>query len=574
MGDIRTFRERAALSRWSAVLAIGALVLAACGGDNDDADDADGTPPTSAPVATTAPMATPTAAATTAPMATSTAGTSTGSSLVDGDDEQPVSGGDATYLFQGEHGGTFDPMKLVAASATIAPGNIGYLLYGMLVALNPSTTEVEPMMLDSITSSADGSEWTLHVRPDLVFSDGTPFDAEAIKVNWERHADPANASGGRAVAATMTSIEVVDPLTLKVTLSAPNPHFPRALSRSPVGYIAAPSAIEAGTLGEKPVGAGPFVLGEWVRDDHMTFVRNPNYWDAPRPYLDSLTIRPITDASQRINSLISGQGEVAFAYARDAGRAVDEGMDVETIRMNGGWIVMFNFDSPLGSDIRLRRALRLAIDNVKIGEAIDGGADDDDATTFFAPSSPLYDASLTAPAPDLDEAQQLIDEIANELGGPVEISILSGVPQQLIADAVQAQLSELDNLEVTVDVQASGAFIESVMVQKNFTVAIWNIFNLDPEPGTFEFFTSGSPRNLTNGYSNLELDAALQAGRATTDVEDRKAAYATMQEIINEELPVLLLKRSDHYILSNPDSIHGLTFVEDGITRWEQVWMG
>jgi peptide/nickel transport system substrate-binding protein len=570
--------RRRVITKWLVMIAATSLVAVACGGDDDATTDGDGPATSDEAVTASGPATTDGQDDGGEPPSTSATGSDAAApATTSGEQEpgegEPVAGGEATYLFQSELGTNFDPTKLISVSASIATGNVGYLLYGMLVATDPSTLEVEPHMLESLEGSADGTVWTLRLRPGLTFSDGTPFDAEAIKLNWARHADPANASGARGVVAGMQAIEVIDPVTLEVTLSEPNQQFPRTLAQYSITFIAAPSAIEAGTVAEHPIGAGPFLLEEWARDDHMTFVKNPTYWDAPRPYLDTLTIRPIIDPTQRINSMLSGQGDVAFAYAGQIQPAVDEGLDVHPISMNGGTAVLFNFGTPLGSDVRFRRAVRLAVDNAQVAEVVDRGAGADDATTFFTADSPFYDAEFATPAPDLAAAQALIDEMVAENGGPIEFAISTGPPQQPIADLLQAQLSQLDGVNVTVEVLAVGPYIEAVVVQKNFTVAMWNTFNLDPEPRSHDFFLTGSPRNYTNGYSNPAVDEALKAGRTATDPEDRKAAYETLQRLLLEDVPVLTVKRSDHYIVSNPETIHGLSFVEDGIARWEHVWV-
>ena len=158
-------------------------------------------------------------------------------------------------------------------------------------------------------TTTDGKVWTLKLRAGVKFSDGTSYDAAAVKFNWERHADPANASMYASTAQALTS-EVVDPLTLKVTLSAVNGQFPRILSIQ-LNYIGSPTAIRAAgsqaAYNTKPVGAGPFMLKEWVRDSQMTFVRNPSYWNAPRPYVDTLVLKSVIPEDQRLNSFKAGE---------------------------------------------------------------------------------------------------------------------------------------------------------------------------------------------------------------------------------------------------------------------------
>jgi peptide/nickel transport system substrate-binding protein len=561
--------ERSAV-RWRSLLAVAvtlALSAGACGDDDE---------PSSAPSTSASEPSTSGSEPSTSGSEPSTSGSGVDASTTtaaDAAEETPVSGGQATYLFQSEMGATFDPVKLVSVSSSIGDGTAGFNVYGSLVGTDPMTREVNPHMAESLTSDGDGSVWTLKLRDGVKFSDGTDFDAEAVKFNWERHGDPANASAARGVVAAMKAIEVVDPLTVRITLSEPNQQFPRTLGQYTLTFIASPTAIRAGTVGEKPVGAGPFLLKEWVRDDHMTFVRNPTYWDAPRPYLDELTIRPIIDPAQRLNAAITGQGEVAFLYnPTDAESAADEGLELHHIKMNGGQTIMFNFASPLGADERFRRALRLAIDNAQLSEVVERGAGTDDATTFFTEDSPLYNPSLRFPEPDLAEAQRLIDELASERGGTLEFTLNASQPQQANADAIQAQLAQFDNLKVNLNIQSAAAHPKTVIVDKAFEVALWNTFNLDPEPRSHDFFLTGSPRNYSNGYSDPEMDAALKKGRQATTEAERKAAYDEMQQIIIDTTPVIVISRADHYIATD-EKVHGAAFIEDGVMRWDQVWI-
>lgn len=528
-------------------LLLAATALAACGSGDDSGDEASPATPPSADSAApgTADPAEP---------------------------GSPQAGGSATYLFHAELGGTFDPVKLVVNTAVIADGTAGSLVYGALVATNPDTREVEPVLAESL-SSDDGVVWTLVLREGLQFSDGTLFDAEAVKYNWERHADEANGSSARGVVAEMTSIEVIDPRTLEITLVEPNQQFPRTLGQYAITFIASPTAIEAGTIGEQPVGAGPFVLKEWVRDDHMTFVRNDNYFDAPRPYLDEVVVRPIVDPTQRANAATTGQGDATFVFSpAEAARLQDQGLELHEIKLNGGQSLLFNHDTPLGGDVRFRTALRLALDNELVGDVVHQGYATDHARTFFTEASPFYDAEATFARPDREEAQRLIDELAAELGGDVSFSIVTGQPQATYGDALQAQLSEIDNLNVEIDLVATGAHVQKVNVQRDFVVAIGNSFNLDPEPRTRDFFFTGSPRNYT-GYSDPEMDVALEIGRTTADADERREAYSTVQRIINEQNAVVVISRADHYVMVNPDRLHGVSFLEDGVMRWDSVWV-
>jgi peptide/nickel transport system substrate-binding protein len=187
-----------------------------------------------------------------------------------------------------------------------------FALYDALLYQDPTTGAIIPQTLVSMTTS-DAVTWTLKIKAGIKFSDGLPYDAAAIKYNWDRAADgsvPSSPNG--PIVKTFTSA-VVDATTLSLKLTTgANGQFPRTLSANQsMSAIASPQALKAANNNQAvydgaPVGAGPFMFKEWVRDSKITLVRNPNYWNAPRPYVDQLVFRPIVDESQRANTFKAG----------------------------------------------------------------------------------------------------------------------------------------------------------------------------------------------------------------------------------------------------------------------------
>ncbi|SDG38006.1 ABC transporter substrate-binding protein [Pseudonocardia oroxyli] len=481
----------------------------------------------------------------------------------------PQSGGSATFGVTGDVSGTFDPAKLLSVSGTIADGTVGSLLYGGLVETDPKTQQVVPVMAKSLTSD-DGTVWSLVLRDGLKFSDGTAFDAAAVKLNWERHADPALASGARGVASSFASLEVVDPTTLRITLKDINFQFPRSLALFAVNWIASPAAIRAGTLGENPVGAGPFLLKERLRDDHMTFVRNPAYYDAPRPYLDQVVLRPIPDGAQRLNSAATGQLDGLVALTRnDAVQGEQQGLQVLSVAMSGGTSMYFNFAKPTSGDVRFRQAMRLAIDNAAVSEAVEQG-NGPETSTFFAPDTAFYDQAAAFPKPDLAAAQKLIDEMAAERGGPISFTFLVDQRNEQLGTAVQTQLAALKNLDMKLEV-ASQFLPTQRQASGDYEVSVQNNFNLDPEPRIGLLLQPGNARNFLR-YDNPEMTAVMQAGRATQDLEQRKAAYRKFDEIVNRDVPWVLFLRANPNVLWDGSKLRDISVFEDGIVHWDRVW--
>ncbi|PXW25143.1 UNVERIFIED_CONTAM: extracellular solute-binding protein (family 5) [Williamsia faeni] len=225
-----------------------------------------------------------------------------GSSADAGD---PVTGGTLRTIQMGEPR-SMDPASL---SNTWAHQPIlGNALYGTLLINNPETLEIEYKMATDFSTADGGTTFALTLRPGLTFTDGTPLDAAAVKFNWDRLRDPGLGSTAIRQAAQVNSSEVVDATTLKVTLAARNPHFVQGIVTTSMNWIASPTALAKGTaeFDENPVGAGPFSLTRWSRQNLIELEKNPQYWDAPRPYLDKIDIRTVVDTEQRFNSISTG----------------------------------------------------------------------------------------------------------------------------------------------------------------------------------------------------------------------------------------------------------------------------
>src|SRR5690606_7584554 len=148
------------------------------------------------------------------------------------DSSEPVAGGNATLLLYSEVD-SLDP-RTMAGSTAGASGLRGFALYGALVFFDAETGEAEPILAESLTPSADFSTWTLKLKPEMTFCDGSPFDAEAVKIYWESAKDVSKRSPSLTLLLTTTGFEVVDATTLVITLNESNAHFDKALAQSAV----------------------------------------------------------------------------------------------------------------------------------------------------------------------------------------------------------------------------------------------------------------------------------------------------------------------------------------------------
>ncbi|MFC4855918.1 ABC transporter substrate-binding protein [Actinophytocola glycyrrhizae] len=483
--------------------------------------------------------------------------------------DAPRTGGDATIVLGVDAARGLDPAALFNLTPS-GDANRMSAIFDVLFAADAATGEVTPGIGESLTSDADGRVWTLTLRAGVRFSDGTPFDAEAVKFNYERIADPATKSPLAGLVAGVT-FAVADERTLTITLPAPNSQFDRTLALN-LTYIGSPTALRAdpAAFAEKPVGAGPFVLEEWVRDDHMTLVRNPAYYQEGRPYLDSVTFRVIADPVQRINAVTTGQAHAAVPGSElsFAQRAEGAGLAVTRAAAGGGPTLMFNTARAPFDDVRARRAVALAIDGKDLAAVVDPGSSQPES--LYGPDSPFHPDERVLPGQDKDEAQQLFTELAAD-GKPVRFTVSmpgSGFFRRT-AEYLQSRLSQFRDVEVAIEVLDNASLDRKVFQARDFDLSAQIVPVPDPEPNLYKLLHSGGQTNYMS-YSSPEVDAALDEGRQSTDEATRAEAYATVERLVARDVPILPFRNQATYTVHSSDLV-GLSLHGDGCLRYDRL---
>jgi peptide/nickel transport system substrate-binding protein len=475
-------------------------------------------------------------------------------------------GGEVTIVQFGEPTG-LDPIGMPGYAS--ADGPLAFSIYDTLMRWDEDTNTVVPQLAESL-ETADHTTWTLTLREAVTFTDGTPLDAEAVQFNLERMRDtPTALSVGQA--SLIASTRVVSPTVLEFTLVAPLPHFDINLTKG-LGYIASPTAIQelGEDYGANPVGAGPFMVGEWKRGDHLTLVRNPNYWNAPLPKLDAITFRAIPDNAQRVNVLSTGEAQITYATdATSVDQLVDAGLEYTTLTLNGGEGLLFNTKKPPFDDPELRKAIAYAINPEDFNNAVYDGH----ATVggfLFSHDSPWFDPSAKPPAYDAERATAIFEAYEAENGSPLKFTYNSfqSASSQAVGQYLQAALGQF-GVEVTVDV-ADAATAATKVYTGEFHVSNWGLtIGGEPEPDLSQFFLGGLPGNLS-GIADPRLDAALEVAGSSTDEKERKAAYADVQHAYYDVLPFLLLNQPGEGLLHAKDVI-GVRLTSNGTLMTDQL---
>ncbi|MBQ7803112.1 ABC transporter substrate-binding protein [Rhodococcus sp. (in: high G+C Gram-positive bacteria)] len=488
-----------------------------------------------------------------------------GSSATAGEPEgDPQNGGTVTFAFNTD-AQSVDPVTC-AIGIGVGPCQA---IYGALLYYDLEAREITPGMAESFTS-ADGKTWTLKLRPELTFTDGTPFNAEAVAFNWQRALDPSMLSPSLTAAKGITW-SVVDSTTLTVVANDVNYQLPFLLSE-PLAFIGSPTAIQSkgADFANSPVGAGPFTLGSWARGTEMILDRNPGYWDQPRPYVDRFVYKTIPADDQRYNALQSGEVDVISVISEKyVKRAEAAGMGVATTTLLGGNGVRLSSRGVL-ADPDVRSAIGKLIDNEQIRAA--AFPDDPGSTHFFGQENPLYDEAAAWPEKDVEGAQKLIDGYRARNGG-ADITLTyvttAGSPVlNRVAELLQAQLQEADGIKIQIQ-PLDGAGFATALVSGNYDLILNSLGGAHPDNLYKVFHTKGSGN--PSGYSNPTVDQALELTHSSNDPAVVEEAYKTAAREIIATTAYRYWRPSDTSLLVRP-GVHGAQQLYQYWLRSDLVW--
>jgi peptide/nickel transport system substrate-binding protein len=412
-------------------------------------------------------------------------------------------------------------------------------LYDTLLRWDPITNEYSGQLAESIEVNDDFSQWTLKLRDDVVFTDGTPLNADAVEFSVERMKD------GRGSAATyplyIESYEKPDQQTVIFNMVEPLNNFD-ALLAGELGYMVSPAAVAADPEGfnTNPVGAGPFVVESFNPQEALVVVRNENY-SLGTPPLDRIRFVWNPEQGASVDKMVAGETDVAMLTSvPEEVRAIEEGFAAYSQLVAGSGMAINSApgrDFP-GDDVRVRRAISLAIDR----DAVNTRVNDDQGILgnfYFPPSSPLYTEQPFSEF-DADEARRLVEEVKAETGWDGSFQLLTPVPTDY-ALSYQALLNNV-GFNVTIDQVASFLeLVERTNFTSNFDVSIHVItaYETNVYQALARSLTSESTSNYA-GYANPEFDAIVEELRTATVPDGQVEVLSRLGELWIDEQPFVL----------------------------------
>ncbi len=556
--------------------------------------------PTSAPASSVAPTATAIAEATAAAVAEATTAAETAATVVAEETATAVMKDDDAD-FDPRRGGVFrllgsDPTTLDPALTTDSTSyDMVLKIFGGLMRLTDDPNNpIVPDMAESFTVSQNGTVYRFKLRENLVFSDGSPVTAFDFKWSWERAASPETGSTvvkeflGDIVgindiiegnATSTNAITVIDDHTLEVQIDGPKPYFIAKLTY-PVTFVVKQDNVQAGgeTWTDDPVGTGPFILKDYEIGVSLVLARNDNYWDRP-PYLDEVHFNLAGGSAMAMyeNDEIHVSGIPFAAYERVTDP--NEPLYQDVVDVPAEFFtsyIGFNVKMAPFDDVHFRRALNYAVDKELIAEAVLNNR----ARPAYGPIPPGFigfNPDLEGLRFDLEKAQEelAMSEYADPETRPRIVLTTSGtggsppVWIQAIADMWDRFLG------VTIEFQEVewATFLDEV---DNYRLQVFSLaWSPDyPDPHTFVdvLFRSDSQINQTQ-YSNVEVDALLDAATTEPDPARRVQLYQEAEQIIVDEAAWLPLWWGSEGKILVKQSVNDFRLSPLGSFTLKDVWL-
>ncbi len=475
---------------------------------------------------------------------------------------------------EARHGGTLtlpisaDPGHLNPAITTSgATHTASELLYNGLLEFNEDLEPI-PSLAHDWDIEEDGAVYRFHLRDDVVWHDDEPFTAADVKYTFEEVLTEFHARTAASLGGVLEEVEVEDDHTVVFHLSQPYAPLLQQLDVTEAPII--PAHIYEGTdpaenpANMEPVGTGPFRFVSYSPDDEIVFERNDDYWKDDLPYFDRVVQRVMPDEGARVIALEGGEVEWLWGAPGpdlERLRADDAYEFLETPVNPGGancvMSVSFNLERPMFQDLRVRQAVAHALDREQFLDRVLFGEGRVAAAPISSGIPFAHAEGLDMPSFDRERAEELLDEAGwvrdddgtreaqgvdgVDDGTPLAFDFLHFPAFSEYGELLRSHLSEV-GAEVELRALEPPVFVDTVFMERDFDTNIVSYCNgPDPEIGVRRMYDSAQiapvPFSNSSAYENAEVDALFDEAQRTVDPDERGEVYRQIQEILVEELP-------------------------------------
>ncbi len=472
---------------------------------------------------------------------------------------EPVYGGTLVYGLEAE---TTNGLNPITAQAGASGHTVFRQIYETLTIPHADGT-ARPFLLESIVPNEDHTEWTLTMRPGIVFHDGLPADSAALKRHFEE-VEAGTLTGIAYADWEPQDIVVLDELSIKLVLGRPVTTLPNFLM-SHAGYLASPAMYDmGGDSARNPIGSGPFMLDEWIPNEVTRLVRNPDYWRTDTegralPYLDAIEFRVIPDTDARFAALRAGD---LHASMDDAGINLGDYMeDFKVVREGEQFrsvgYLMFNASRPPFNNVEVRRALAQCTDVQTYNTLMWDGQPP--ATGPFSPGTPGYLEDSGFPAYDPDAGRATLEQLGIT---SVQSDTVATETFLRSSELVAAMWSEC-GIDVTINTVDQAELVTNAILGV-FTSTAWrghSGYDLTTERTWWHSkFGRGLPALNFGRINDERIDQALDQALEATSPEEHKRLAEEVNRAFADGVYNIWFYHSNRLVAAQ-DDVYGIDTV-------------
>lgn len=459
-----------------------------------------------------------------------------GSSTSTGGDGAPQRGGDVVVLIHEPTTPNFNKLTAIIQGVFWCTEQVFETL-----TLIDREGKTQPLLAKSWEASPDGLTWTFRLQENVTFSDGKPLTADDVVFTLT---DARRAENPQSFLLTaLDSISAADPKTVKVKLKSPYPLLPEVFAGFNFGVVPKDWGGKAeAAFYEDPVGTGPFMLDTtaWTKGTSVKLVRNPKYWQAGKPYLDSVSFKTVNDENQRVLQLRGNQAQVIFGpdVTKPAVQLQQTpGVTVHNVpAYRTSFLALNNSFAPF-KDVHVRRAIALSLDREAIKKAL---FDFPIATGSYMPQKQRYHDPNSALPYDPARAKQELAQSTHPGGFAVELLVDAGSTQEkTLAQILQQQLAPL-NIKLNIKQLDLGSRIEALFARK-YQLALQDFNQVTGDPAEITgYAVDPTFQSFWTGYQDKALVDLAHRAAAEPDPERQKQLYSQTQRSVAEAAYVVV----------------------------------